>query len=138
MPGSPKIRLKGLLRLIAAGSFLFTGTLHFLDPEMFQRIVPPRLPAPAALVAISGICEIAGGIGLLIPPLRRWAGLGLVALLIAVFPANIYMTLAPDKPPASHFPHWVLWGRLPFQGILILWVWWVALAHQNEQSATMV
>ena len=92
--------------------------------------MPPFFPADA-LVEISGVCEIAGGIGLLIRPLRRAAGWGLIALLIAVFPANIYMAVAPSRRPAG-VPVWVLslalWLRLPLQAVFIAWVWFVSLS----------
>ncbi len=115
----------GLARTISIGLlallFLTTGTLHFLKSATFASIVPPWLPAPLLLVQISGLCELLGAIGLLIPRLRRGAGSGLIALLIAVFPANLYMALAP-----SHFANFaspaLLWWRLPLQAVLIAWI----------------
>jgi uncharacterized membrane protein len=101
------------------------GTLHFVRPKPFVRIVPKFLPAPKALVYISGFFEIAGGIGLLIPMTRVAAAWGLIALYIAVFPANVYMlthdvSLSPKKP----IPRWMLWARLPFQFVFIAWAYW--------------
>jgi uncharacterized membrane protein len=101
------------------------GTLHFVRPKPFVRIVPKYLPAPLALVYISGFFEILGGLGLLIPDARSWAAWGLIALYIAVFPANIYMlshniSLDPRKP----IPRWALWLRLPFQLLFIVWAYW--------------
>jgi uncharacterized membrane protein len=88
---------------------------HFIDPEPFLAIVPPALPGHAQLVFVSGLCEVAGGLGLLIPRVRRAAGWGLLALLLAVYPANIHMALnevyLPDMPRQA----WLLWARLPFQ-----------------------
>ena len=101
---------------------MVAGVLHFLWPAMYERIIPPSLPWPAALVYVSGLAEIAGGVGLLIPRLRRAAGWGLVVLLIAVFPANIYMAVHPDRFADLHLPAWALWLRLPLQGLLIAWV----------------
>jgi uncharacterized membrane protein len=72
----------------------------------------------------SGVAEIAGGVGLVIRPLRRVAGWGLIALLIAVFPANIYMLQHPGQ---FHFAPWILWARLPLQAVFIAWVWFVAI-----------
>ena len=91
----------------------------------FVRIVPKFLPAPLALVYISGFFEILGGVGLLVPGTRTWAAWGLVALYVAVFPANIYMlthniSLNPKKP----IPRWALWLRLPFQFLFIAWAYW--------------
>ncbi len=87
--------------------------------------MPDYLPWPSALVFVSGFFEILGGVGIALPRLRRIAGWGLIALLIAVFPANVGMVLNADKFPM--FPYWVLVARLPLQGILIAWVWWTAL-----------
>jgi uncharacterized membrane protein len=105
------------------------GTLHFVRPKPFVRIVPKFLPAPLALVYISGFFEIVGGVGLLIPATRIAAVWGLVALYIAVFPANIYMlthniSLNPKKP----IPRWALWVRLPFQFVFMAWAYWFTLA----------
>jgi uncharacterized membrane protein len=82
-------------RFILAVFFIMAGLLHFLFPEPYSRIVPPFLPLPRLLVFISGIAEIAGGAGLLVPEFQRVAAYGLVLLLLAVFPANIYMAVAP-------------------------------------------
>src|SRR5476651_1563697 len=79
--------MRTVLRGLAAAFFVVAGTFHFLKPEMYLQIMPPYFPAPQLLVAVSGVAEIAGGIGLLIRPLRRAAAWGLIALLIAVFPA---------------------------------------------------
>lgn len=109
----------GLIALI----FITAGVFHFVKPEPFERIVPPFLPFPRALVYISGIAEILGGIGVLVPQLRWFAGLWLIALLIAVFPANLNMALAPERAGLGIAPFW-LWLRLPAQLVLIVWVWW--------------
>jgi uncharacterized membrane protein len=122
-PPTPPRTWRIISRVLAAAVFVLAGTKHFTNAPFFRSIVPPSFPAPAVLVAISGVCEIAGGLGLLIRPLRRAAGLGLIALLIAVFPANIYMAQHPDHIPGLHVAHWLLWLRLPLQGVLILWVW---------------
>ncbi len=86
-----------VLRYVAAIGFIAAGVMHFVHADWFTKIVPPAFPAPEALVAISGFFEIVGGVGLLIPPLRGAASWGLIALLIAVFPANIYMVAATDR-----------------------------------------
>jgi uncharacterized membrane protein len=104
--------------------FIGAGINHFALPRPYEHIVPPGMGDPAKLVAISGIAEIAGGVGVLLPPTRRAAGWGLMALLIAVFPANIYMALAPEKiPGARKIPRVLLWLRLPLQPLMIWWVW---------------
>jgi uncharacterized membrane protein len=107
----------GLAALIFAG----TGTMHFVTPDAFVQIVPPMLPAKEALVAISGAAELAGAAGLLIPQTRRYAAYGLIALLVAVFPANIYMAL--DRTRFASLPEWALIARLPLQFLLIAWIW---------------
>ena len=101
--------------------------MHFVAPGKYLRIIPPGFPSPAMLVAISGIAEMIGGAGLLIRPLRRAAGFGLIALLIAVFPANIYMALHPERFADLHLAAWLLWARLPLQVVLIAWVWSIAI-----------
>ncbi len=125
------------LRWLAAPFFIFAGVNHFVHPQVYRQIIPPRFPDAAALVAISGACEIAGGLGLLMRPLRRVAGWGLIAMLIAIFPANIYMALAPPGAfPDFTLPHWLLWVRLPFQAVFIAWVWYVAIQRPTVRNDT--
>jgi uncharacterized membrane protein len=109
-------------RLLAA-FFVGAGTLHFVKPEPYQAIVPPALPHPRAIVYVSGAAEAAGGLAVLARPLRPWAGWWLIALLIAVFPANVYMALDPNEVFRKRFPLVALWLRLPLQGAFIAWVW---------------
>jgi uncharacterized membrane protein len=101
--------------------FLVAGVFHFVRPAMYRSIVPPILGHEAELVAISGVAEVAGGLGLLYPPTRRAAAYGLVALLVAVWPANWYMALAADRF-AAVAPAWLFWARVPLQIPLIAWV----------------
>ncbi len=116
-------RARTISRNLAAATFIAAGAMHFAFPKPYRKIVPPVFPAPAVLVAVSGAAEVAGGIGLLVPRLRRAAGWGLVALLVAVFPANVYMATSPG---GGSIPRWALWARLPLQGVLIAWVWHAA------------
>jgi uncharacterized membrane protein len=102
---------------LLAALFVGAGLLHFLRPETYLRIM---LPAPRLLVLLSGAAEVAGGLGLLLPATRRWAAWGLVALLLAVLPANVYML---QIGPQLHLPAWALWARLPLQPLLMWWVW---------------
>lgn len=95
--------------------------MHFLKSDAFVQIVPPAFPAKEALVAISGAAEIAGAIGLVIPQTRTAAVYGLIALLVAVFPANVYMAL--DRARFASLPEWALIARLPLQALLIGWIW---------------
>ena len=105
------------------------GVAHLAIPGPFIRVMPAYLPIPATLVFVSGLAEIAGGIGILLPKLRRTAGWGLVALLVAVYPANVDMAI---HPPVG-VPVWILWLRLPLQIPLILWAIWAS--RQLSDSA---
>jgi uncharacterized membrane protein len=113
---------KKLLQILFGVFFVIAGINHFRDPAFYLRIMPPYLPWPYALVIISGIAEVALGIALLIPKLSRLAAWGLIALLVAVFPANLHMTMHPELYP--EIPVIALWVRLPIQGLLILWAYW--------------
>ena len=117
--------LRGTCRVILAVVMIGMGMLHLVQPDGFVKTIPHFLPAPLALVIVSGVFEILGGVGLLVPVLRRAASLGLVALYFAVFPANLNMALNNIQPAGSHVPLAFLWLRLPFQIALILWALWV-------------
>jgi len=123
--------VRGVARAGLAAVFVGAGVLHFVRPEPFVRIVPPGLPAPEALVFWSGVVEVAGGVGLLVPRARRAAGLGLAALLVAVFPANVHMALAPETA-GQGIPAWALWARLPLQPALIGAVLWASGGRQRR------
>jgi uncharacterized membrane protein len=103
--------------------YLTTGILHFVHTQTYLAIMPPYIPAHRELVFLSGAAEIAGGLGILtpIPTIRRAAAWGLVALLIAVMPANIYMVTNHANFPT--IPLWAVWARLPLQLPLIYWAW---------------
>ncbi len=114
--------MTNISRVAASLLFATSGTLHFAKPAVYQQIVPPGLPNASALVAISGAAEIAGAIGLSFPLTRRAAAFGLIVLLVAVFPANIYMAVAHEHfAPVA--PAWLLFARLPLQAGLIAWMW---------------
>lgn len=108
-------------RLWLAALFLLAGVTHLRNPDPFLQIMPPQLPFPRELVFVSGIFEILGGAGLLVPRTRKLAAWGLVALLIAVFPANVYSTFHGLKIGTYDVPKWILWARLPLQLPLIWW-----------------
>lgn len=110
--------MKQFLMYPMAAFYVYAGVMHFVKPKPFLSIVPPYLPAHGLLVALSGVAEIAVGIGLLIPATRVWAAWGLIALLIAVFPANVYMAYGEKFGAISP---WIRWGRLPLQVVLIWW-----------------
>jgi uncharacterized membrane protein len=106
--------------ILLAVLFVLAGLNHFLHPETYLAMMPPYLPAPDVLNYISGAAEVAGGVGVLMPRLRRAAAWGLVALLVAVFPANIHMAL--HGLAGTTIPAWMLWVRLPLQFVLMAWV----------------
>ena len=106
--------------------FIFTGVSHFLIPETFMKMVPQILPAPLFLIYLSGVFEILGGMGLMISKTKRLAAIGLILLLVAVFPANIYVALNNIQLGGiMNYPMYQ-WLRLPIQFVLIVWVWWLA------------
>lgn len=122
LPAAAPRRLtrRRLSRYALALLFVGAGVWHFVHPLTYQRIMPPWLPAPLLLVQVSGVFEILGGLGLLPQRTRRLASWGLIALLVAVFPANIYMAQIHGQ---LHVPGWAAWGRLPLQALLIWWAW---------------
>ncbi len=101
--------------------FIAAGVLHFVSPEFYVRIMPSFVPWPILAIYLSGLAEIIGGAGLLIPNTRRLAGVWLIAVLIAVYPANVYMALEPAR---FGLPAWALYARLPLQFVLMAWAWW--------------
>ncbi len=100
---------------------MIAGVLHFAFTPVYVRIMPRYLPDPVLLVQISGGFEILGGVGLLVPSTRRLAAWGLVALLVAVMPANLQMAMDHTHWPS--IPEWLLWARVPLQAPLIYWAW---------------
>lgn len=122
----PETNAKRAVRMLVAVSMVIVGVVHFASPAGFVRIVPSFLPAPLLLVYISGVAEIAGGIGILSRRFHRLAAFGLIALFIAVFPANINMAANDIQPSGSHMPAAALWLRLPFQGLFIAIAWWLS------------
>ncbi|MBL8206895.1 MAG: DoxX family protein [Blastocatellia bacterium] len=114
--------LKTILKYLLCAFFVGAGVMHFVKPEFFLKIMPPYLPWHLGLVYVSGIFEIVLGILVIIPKYTRLAAWGLIALLIAVFPANIYLAMNPQiMPDASPTVHLI---RLPFQLVFIAWAWW--------------
>ncbi|MEP6947436.1 MAG: DoxX family membrane protein [Acidobacteriota bacterium] len=113
---------KSVTRILMGLLFAGAGLNHFIDPSFYLKIMPPYLPFHAALVMISGVAEVVLGIGLLFSRTARYAAWGLIALLIAVFPANVHMAANPELYP--DLPIAALYIRLPLQGLLILWAFW--------------
>jgi uncharacterized membrane protein len=111
------------LKLVLAAFMTFAGVMHFVSPKGFERIVPKWLPAPRAIVYVSGFFEVLGGVGLLVPFAQQWAAWGLVALFVAVFPANVNMAIHRIPLGRTQMPVWALWLRLPLQAVLIAWAY---------------
>jgi uncharacterized membrane protein len=114
-----------VLRVILGAAMIAIGIAHFASPQPFVQIIPKALPWPLFLVYLSGAAEIAGGAGLFVPRLRRAASFGLIALYIAVFPANVNMALHQIPLGGQAVSPFVLWGRLPLQLVFIAWAYWV-------------
>jgi len=109
-------------RRLLAVFFIGGGVNHFVSPRFYEAMVPPSLQSEAKrVVQVSGVAEIAGGLGVLLPFTRRLSGVGLIALLAAVFPANVYMARNPAK--FAKLPAWALYARLPLQPLMMWWAW---------------
>ena len=109
--------------------YVIAGVMHFVVPELYVQIVPPPLPFPLGLVYLSGVTEVVLGVGLLFERTRRLAAWGIIALLVAIFPANVYMATSDvviqGTPGGTADPSQAArWGRLPMQAVLVLWAWW--------------
>jgi uncharacterized membrane protein len=126
MDGKMESTVRRIFRWLAALSFVAIGVQHFVDSAAFVMIVPDYLPWPLALVYVSGAFEILGGLGLLPARTRSLAGWGLIALLVAVYPANIYMLTHEIYLEGMPHEKWLLWARMPLQLGLAAWVLWVA------------
>ena len=130
-------RLRRPLLFVMGPLYVVAGVLHFVVPELYVQIVPPMLPAPLALVYLSGIAEIAVGVGVLLPRTRRYAAWATAAVLLAVFPANVYMAthgvVVEGLPGGGDPSEIVRWGRLPLQGVLILWALWYTRPRPEQR-----
>ncbi len=116
--------MKTALRWLLTVFMVAAGLNHFIAPAPYVAIMPRALPWHLALVYLSGVAEIAGGLGLILPATRRLAAWGLIALLIAVLPANVNMAVHHLPLGGRAVPTWLLWARLPLQLVLIGWAFW--------------
>lgn len=122
-------RVKRPLRYVMGLVYVVAGIAHFLAPKSFARAVPPSLPRPVGLVYLSGVAELVLGVGVLFDRTRRPSAWGIIALLAAVFPANVHLArsdalddLVPDG--YAGVARVAAWLRLPFQPALMAWAWW--------------
>ena len=113
--------MKHLSRILLGLLFVAAGVYHFVNPAFYVRIMPPYLPWHHELVLLSGAAESVLGLMAMSPRLAMPARWGLLALLVAVFPANLHMALHAEEYP--DMPAIALWVRLPLQGLLMWWVW---------------
>ena len=121
--------IKTISQWLLSVLMVFAGVMHLISPNFFLKIMPPYFPLHLELVYLSGVFEIGLGIFLLIPRFSRFAAWGIIALLIAVFPANIYLYQHQEIVPASPTVHLL---RLLFQGVLI----WMAFWHTRKSEST--
>ena len=114
--------IKSFLIIISSIFYVIVGIKHFIDPEYFLTIVPPYLPYHLELVYISGLFEVLFGLLILFPKYRYYGAIGLLLLLVAVFPANIYLAQSKEAQEAIGATQQIATWRLPIQGVLI----WIA------------
>ena len=129
----PKSAPRRWALIVLAAAFTWIGLHHFLAPDFYVSIMPPYLPWHLELVYLSGVFEMLGGLGLLWIRTRRVACWGLLALLVAVYPANIHMLVNHELYP--DLPLWGLWLRMPVQFLIAAWVWY-ATRPDKETAAT--
>ena len=125
-------RIQTVVRFLFGAFFIVAGVTHFTNEAFFTSIVPPYLPWPVAIVYVSGVTEIALGALLMIPASTALAGWGLIALLIAVFPANLHMAMNPGLYPATSPTALLI--RLPVQGVLIALAYWFTQPAGRRQE----
>ena len=122
--------------ILLAVFFTVAGAYHFISPQTYLPLMPEYLPWHLGLIYLSGAAEMLGGIGIGFPKWRRLAGWGLIALLVAVFPANVYMLSAQVPLAGKSVPEWIYWLRLPLQAVLIGWVYWSAVRKGRQAGST--
>ncbi len=118
--------LKRISRVVLGVAFILAGLNHFWQPRFYRAIMPPYIPDHSLMVELSGYAEILLGALVFVPRFQQLARAGLVALLIAIFPANLHMAMNPER--YSQVPEWLLWARLPLQAVMIAWVVWAVEA----------
>jgi uncharacterized membrane protein len=124
-------RTKEILKWVYGVLFALAGMNHFAHTDFYVRIMPPYLPWHAALVYVSGVFEVVLGLMLLFRRTERLAAWGMIALIVAVTPANVHMAIHADLYPA--FSPAALWVRLALQGVLIAWAFWYTRSRRDEK-----
>ena len=130
-------RIKTILLYVMALTYMYVGFDHLSNPEFYIRIIPPDLPLPEILNVVSGLAEIVLGVFLLDRRTRPFAAWGVIALLVAVFPANVYMATANvgvDGPGTG--AGMINWVRLPFQFLFAAWAWWYTRPEKAEETTS--
>jgi uncharacterized membrane protein len=127
-----KIKFQSIFRWLATLFFVVAGLLHFIIPEFYLAMMPPFIPFQQFFIIVSGIAETAGAIGIQIPRFRKLAGIGLIVLLVAVFPANIYVAIVNPVIPNLEYSASGMWWRLLLQPIFIAWIWWVSVKRNDQ------
>ena len=118
-------RGKKVLLWLMGVFYIVAGLNHFINPDAYLPMMPPYLPWHGFLVWLSGVAEVVLGVGVLVPAVRSISAWGIIALLIAIFPANLHIALYNVPVFGAREGAGIFnWIRLPFQGLLILWAWW--------------
>ena len=116
--------------------FIYVGIDHFINPDFYLSIMPPAFPLHLEAVLISGFFEILGGVGILISRIRKFAAWGLAALIVAVYPANIYMALSPESFP--DYPLYLLYFRLVLQFFIFYWAYLLTTQKFNPEKVELI
>lgn len=128
-------RIKTFFRGLLGVLMVLAGVVHFVNPEPYLMMMPDYLPWHEALVFISGVFEVLLGVALFVPKARSLAGWGLIALFIAILPANIYMASEGIQPPGLEMSPTAAWIRVAFQAVFIYWAWAVSRPDAPASSA---
>ncbi|MFT3696695.1 MAG: DoxX family protein [Kofleriaceae bacterium] len=127
--------MKTILQWVLTVFMVAAGLNHFLSPAPYVGMMPSALPHPELLVQVSGVAEILGGLGLILPATRKLTAWCLIALFVAIFPANLNMAIN-HLPLGTHsVPTWALWARLPLQLVLIAWAYWFTRGTPNASTS---
>ena len=116
---------KRILLWVMAAFYVLGGFNHLMNPDFYVAIIPPALPNPEWLNVLSGLAEIVLGVSVLEPRVRVLAAWGIIALLIAIFPANVHVAMENFGTGGTGTGNAAVnWVRLPFQALFIVWAWW--------------